>query len=94
VRRDGARGQAGRTRQRLARGEQALRGGRGAAGVVGRARRGGRGGAGQPRDEILPRSVTYFGSGASGVLVKNDQMICEALGVFPTGGGKLWPPVL
>jgi len=41
-----------------------------------------------------PGSVTYFGSGASGVLVKNDQMICEALGVFPTGGGKLWPPVL
>jgi hypothetical protein len=41
-----------------------------------------------------PGNVTYLGSGASGVLVKNDQMICEALGVFPTGGGKLWPPVL
>jgi hypothetical protein len=42
----------------------------------------------------VPGSATYFGSGASGVFVKNDQMICEALGVFPTGGGKLWPPVL
>src|SRR5215831_7020989 len=32
------------------------------------------------------------GSGARAVLVKNDQMIELAPGVFPLGGGKLWPP--
>lgn len=76
------------------RGEQALRGGRGAAGAVGRARRGERTKRASRETSVGPRSVTYFGSGASGVWVKNDQMICEALGVFPAGGGKLWPPVL
>jgi hypothetical protein len=35
----------------------------------------------------------YFGSGASGVFVKKDQMTCAALGVLPWGHGKPWPPV-
>ena len=35
----------------------------------------------------------YFGSGASAVFVKKDQMTCAALGVLPCGHGKPWPPL-
>jgi len=35
----------------------------------------------------------YFGSGASAVFVKKDQMTCAALGVLPWGHGKPWPPL-